>query len=143
MSMQPTIERFCALYSDLTIPKLSQLGEIYHKDVCFCDPVEQIQGLTHLEAYLKHGLTGVQHCRFEILDIIQQDTQVSIQWNMYLSHPKIKQGASLVTPGVSLLRLEQDRIIFHRDYFDLGKMLYEQLPLLGKVIHHIKRRLSH
>lgn len=42
-------------------------------------------------------------------------------------------------------RLEFDetgKVCLHRDYFDLGAMLYEQLPLLGAVVRTIKGRLG-
>ena len=34
------------------------------------------------------------------------------------------------------------KVCLHRDYFDLGAMLYEQLPLLGPVVRVIKGRLG-
>jgi hypothetical protein len=33
-------------------------------------------------------------------------------------------------------------VCLHRDYFDLGAMLYEQLPLLGAVVRTLKGRLG-
>ena len=37
---------------------------------------------------------------------------------------------------------EAGKVCQHRDYFDLGAMLYEQLPLLGPVVRTIKMRLG-
>jgi hypothetical protein len=34
------------------------------------------------------------------------------------------------------------KVRYHRDYFDLGAMLYEHLPLLGSLVKTIKRRLG-
>ena len=60
---------------------------------------------------------------------------------MLLQHPKLNSGKIFSVPGVSIIRYE-DKIYSHRDYFDLGAMLYEQLPLLGGLIRMIKRKLG-
>jgi hypothetical protein len=43
--------------------------------------------------------------------------------------------------GISHLRFGE-KIDYHRDYFDLGQMVYEQIPLVGRIIKTIKKRLS-
>ncbi|HGP4674712.1 TPA: nuclear transport factor 2 family protein, partial [Vibrio cholerae O1] len=40
------------------------------------------------------------------------------------------------------LHFAEGKVTYHRDYFDMGEMLYEQLPVLGQVIRAIKRRLG-
>ncbi|HDY7901818.1 TPA: nuclear transport factor 2 family protein, partial [Vibrio vulnificus] len=53
-----------------------------------------------------------------------------------------KKGACVEVKGVSHLKFEAGKVIYHRDYFDLGEMLYENLPLLGGIIRAIKQRLG-
>ncbi|MCT7655735.1 hypothetical protein MBH78_16005 [Oceanimonas sp. NS1] len=55
--------------------------------------------------------------------------------------PRLNGGRPVTVPGVSHLCFA-DSIYYHRDFFDLGAMLYEQLPLLGKGIRALKRRLN-
>jgi len=38
---------------------------------------------------------------------------------------------------MSHLKFADGKVISHRDYFDLGEMLYEHIPLLGGVIKSI------
>jgi hypothetical protein len=40
------------------------------------------------------------------------------------------------------LRTRNGKIYYHRDYFDMGAMLYEHLPLLGRIIQRLKHRLG-
>ena len=35
-----------------------------------------------------------------------------------------------------------DKVYRHRDYFDAGALLYEHVPLLGRVIRWLKRRMG-
>jgi hypothetical protein len=44
--------------------------------------------------------------------------------------------------GSSHLKGVGDKVVYHRDYLDLGAMLYEQLPLLGRVIRSLKNRAA-
>ncbi len=36
----------------------------------------------------------------------------------------------------------RDKVYRHRDYFDAGAMLYEHLPVLGRVVSWLKRRVG-
>jgi hypothetical protein len=43
--------------------------------------------------------------------------------------------------GVSHLKIS-DKIDYHEDFYDMGAMLYEQLPLLGSVTRWLRLRLA-
>ena len=62
---------------------------------------------------------------------------------MYYEHPKIKHGQLQQVEGASYLRLGDDqKIQYHRDYYDLGSMIYDHIPLLGRILRWIKNKLS-
>jgi limonene-1,2-epoxide hydrolase len=42
--------------------------------------------------------------------------------------------------GVSEIKFDE-RITYHRDYFDVGSMFYEQVPILKTIIQALKKRL--
>ena len=66
-----------------------------------------------------------------------------VQWVMTFSHPRLNGGEQITVPGVSYLRFSgAEKVAFHQDYFDVGAMLYEQIPVLGRIITHLKRRLG-
>jgi len=47
--------------------------------------------------------------------------------------------------NVSQLRFDFhgfDKVYRHRDYFDAGAMLYEHLPVVGRVVSWLKRRIG-
>ena len=50
-------------------------------------------------------------------------------------------GIILDSSGCSHL-LWHDKVYRHRDYFDAGALLYEHLPVLGRVIAWLKRRMG-
>ena len=82
-----------------------------------------------------------QELSFEIKEVLQDDTQASLFWQMQYRHPKLNKGEIVRVDGMSQLKFHQ-RIYFHRDYFDLGQMLYEHLPCMGGLIRLLKDRAA-
>ncbi|QIA62921.1 nuclear transport factor 2 family protein [Vibrio astriarenae] len=129
-------------YQRLGKNNLDTLGEIYHNDVVFEDPAHKLSGLNSLEAYFHSMYSNVNSCHFEILSADQVDQRGYIKWLMTLSHPKLSSGNSIEVEGLTFVEFRDGKVIHHRDYFDLGAMLYEHLPLLGRVVSTIRRKLG-
>ncbi|MGB0230941.1 MAG: nuclear transport factor 2 family protein, partial [Pseudohongiellaceae bacterium] len=81
-------------------------------------------------------------CAFRFHSTIVNDTDVFMTWTMFLNHPKLSGGETVRVEGASYLRTRNGKVYYHRDYFDLGAMLYENVPLLGRVIRKLKSRLG-
>ncbi|PSJ45789.1 nuclear transport factor 2 family protein [Zobellella endophytica] len=139
--MSPALAAFCRLYQGLSPAGLQALREVYAPDVHFCDPAHELRGVSALQAYFEGLFAHVSQCRFDIAQAMEQDGEAFIRWQMHLVHPRLNGGAGITVPGVSHLRFD-GQVYYHRDYFDLGNLLYEQLPVLGGVIRALKRRLS-
>lgn len=130
-----------ALYSRLGAVTREQLAEVYDDRLVFRDPVHQIAGIQALCDYLNNASQGLETCRFDFLDITSSAESSWLRWNMHYAHPRLKRGAPLVLEGVSLLQ-HREKIVFQQDFYDMGAMLYEHLPLLGGAIGAVKRRLA-
>ena len=77
-----------------------------------------------------------------LISHIDKGSEAAIYWQMHLRHKKINSGNTITVEGHSLLRRQDNRVIYHRDYFDIGSMIYEHLPVLGWIIRLIKRKAS-
>lgn len=140
-SPEALLLRFSQLYASLDNTALSALPEIYHRDIRFIDPVGEHQGLSSLQDYFRQLLTNLDYCRFTLTTPQQDEQQAVVCWQMIYAHPRLLRGQELTLEGISQLRFADRRIIYQRDYYDLGAMLYEHLPLVGQVVRSIKRRL--
>ena len=134
------LERLKDNFKDLQKADWSKLGEIYANDVLFKDPVHELRGLVSLEDYLSSMCTDLTDCRFEYLDQLVSGNSAYLKWEMHFKHPRLGQ-AVIDVRGVSHIRWT-DKIDYHEDFYDLGAMLYERLPLLGSVTRWIKLRLA-
>ena len=137
------IKAVCELFANLNSQQVTtaNFAQAYRKDVVFTDPLHVIEGLEALVSYSQSLYSNVTSCRFEFERILERDGEATLIWKMHLVHPKLNGGKLVVVPGVTHA-LFDDRIYYHRDYFDAGAMLYEQLPILKQVIGWLKARLK-
>lgn len=136
------VDKLQAFYGDLNIDKLDDLDQLYHDDIVFTDPLQHVVGMDDFRAYLKHTMENVEYCHFTFDDQCVGDTQGFMAWQMRYAHPKLANGIEIILPGVSYVTFEDGLIKEQRDYYDLGAMLYEHVPLVGYIIDKIKKRLT-
>ncbi|MGM0481665.1 MAG: nuclear transport factor 2 family protein [Pseudomonadota bacterium] len=141
MANQELVDSLKSFYDEFKSENLEQLSELYHDDINFTDPIHQIVGLDDLKAYFEHTMENVKYCHFAFDDELVGDEKAYLTWQMRFSHPKLADGIEIVLPGVSHLQFEDGKIREQQDYYDLGAMLYEHVPLVGYVIDKIKQRL--
>jgi len=134
-----TVARF---YSELNKDNLSRFEEIYHSSIVFEDAAHRIEGYAALLSYFQNLYQNVDRCQFGIAEQYQCGSAGFLTWTMQLQHPRLAGGNQIDVKGISHLKFDDGKVVYHRDYFDLGEMLYEQLPLLGSVIRAIKQRLG-
>ncbi|EMP55444.1 hypothetical protein MSNKSG1_06223 [Marinobacter santoriniensis NKSG1] len=134
-----TIEHFQALFNELDKGNLNKLQEVYGEDIVFQDPFGQVSGLDALTRYFAGAYSNVIACRFEFGQAVVQGAAVALPWVMVLRHKRIRGGREIRVDGISHLRIADGRVVFHRDYFDAGQLLYENLPALGRIIRWIRK----
>lgn len=141
--MNEPLARFIGLYQQLDKQQLHRLPEVYAEHVVFTDPAHRIEGLAALGDYFAALYQRLAYCRFVITSQQQQGRQAWLGWTMTFSHPRLRGGEPVTVEGATRLEFDETgKVCQHRDYFDLGAMLYEQLPLLGPVVRTIKMRLG-
>ena len=142
-SCSAPVKAVCELFANLNSQQVTRanFARAYRSDIVFTDPLHVINGLDALVDYTESLYTNVDSCRFEFERILERTGEATLIWKMHLVHPKLNSGNLVVVPGVTHV-LFDDRIYYHRDYFDAGAMLYEQLPVLKQVIGWLKARLK-
>ena len=136
----PVLERFKSYFRVLHQADLSKLREFYDDQIVFRDPVHDMRGLVELEDYFTTLCADLSDCRFEYLDEVVGERTAYVKWVMHYRHPRLRNRLISVR-GVSHLKFG-DKIEFHEDFYDMGAMLYEQLPVLGNVTRWLRLRLA-
>jgi len=137
------MDKFLETYRNLTAENLTELGNLYTEDIRFIDPVHEIKGLLRLTEYFSNLYNSIGSIGFHFSHQLRQGAEGYVQWQMTLTHTRLNSGREITVPGASYLRfVDTDKVCLHRDYFDLGAMIYERIPILGGFISSIKKRLS-
>ncbi len=140
--MSDFLRRFAHTFAELDRHHLDRLGELYSADVLFRDPLHEIRGLPAVQRYFGELYANVSELRFDFYGFDQvRDGEGYLRWTMSYRHPRLKNGQLIRVEGCSHL-LWNGKVHQHRDYFDAGALLYENLPLMGGAIRWLKRRLA-
>ena len=132
--------KFVDIYQRLSVDNLHLLAELYHQNITFIDPMHKLTGFEQLAHYFDGLYQQLSYCEFSIEQVIAEENEAAIYWNMSYQHPRLNAGNVVHVQGSSHIRGDGDKVIFHRDYIDLGAMLYEQVPLLGRIIRFLKKK---
>lgn len=136
------LDSFIDVYSQLSTDNLQLLDYLYHQDVIFIDPMQSLQGLAQLKKYFDNLYSNLLSCNFTIVQVIHEGNQAAIYWQMTFCHPYLNRGNKVTVSGSSHIQGNEDKVTYHKDFVDLGAMLYEQIPFLGQLIRFIKRKAA-
>lgn len=136
----PIVESFKAFYRELNMAKLDDISTLYADDIVFRDPVHQLKGIHALHSYMNDLCSNLRQCQFEYLDQLIGPYSAYIKWHMHFSHVRLG-NRTITVRGMTHIQFDQ-KVYFHEDSYDLGQMLYEQLPLLGPATRFLKKRLA-
>jgi hypothetical protein len=99
--------------------------------------------LAALKSYYAHAYSRVVSIRFDFETISNQGPDYFAPWQMSLKVRGLNQGNEYVVSGISHLKFKSDGLVIaHRDYLDLGEMIYERLPVQGLIIRGLKKLLK-
>lgn len=123
---------------------LEVLVELYDDKIHFQDPVVTVDGLQALNKYYQHAYSQVNYIKFNFTDIISHENTHTCQWDMEININRLNSGKSYLVQGASVIRFSEtsQKVIYHRDYLDLGALIYEKVPVMGSLVRAFKKKLS-
>lgn len=147
MNTPEIVQQFISMYQTLNKDNLHQLKTVYSNDVVFIDALHEVKGLSVLEAYFKAMYGNLSSSSITVTHVQSNSSNEAsgeegtayLTWTMEYVHPKLSGGKTIALDGVTQIRFDE-KITYHRDYADMGQMLYEHIPVLGSAIRFIKRR---
>ncbi len=136
-------QRIRDAFNNLRAESLDILDDFYSPEVLFRDPIGEVKGLPALKRYYGRMYENVQEIRFEATDEVAQGNAHVLVWTMYLRARGLNKGNEVELEGISVLHFNSEELVsYHRDYFDMGAFIYTHVPVLGRVIRIINRRLE-
>ena len=138
---QLLLNNFKAFYQNSGELHLEQIDALYTQDIEFRDPLHTILGILALKSYMKNLYATSRDIRFEYTDELYGENWATISWLMHFRHPSLAGGKLISVRGITQIRFT-DRIFYHEDFYDLGAMIYQHVPILGRIIRFINQRIG-
>lgn len=126
-------------FEEMDLKTVDDLDAVYAPGVLFQDPVHKIEGREGLKRYFLALNKNLVEGKFDFTSVDVMDGRCFMQWVMRVRLKRPKK--TIVLHGLTLLEYGE-LITFHRDYFDLGEMVYEHVPILGGILRRIKKKLA-
>ena len=142
-SEDPKAQLTYQIFNELRSNNTDILDQFYDQRIEFKDPVGQINGLDSMKTYYKEMYKAVESIRFDFKPFSVSEDRYFFPWTMYLKTPNLNSGEEFGVEGVSEIHFQGDLVTFHRDYFDMGEFIYERLPVFGRIVKTIRKRLQH
>ena len=142
-SIEDRKKRIISAFNSLNKDNLDVLDSFYDNSIEFTDPVTSVKGLPQAKKYYAHSYQNVISIHFDFLQINNEADLYFAKWNMHLQAKNLNPKKPFIVEGLSVLKFgSNDKVISHRDYLDLGSLVYEKLPVLGAMIRRIKKTMQ-
>ncbi|MCC6708253.1 MAG: nuclear transport factor 2 family protein [Gammaproteobacteria bacterium] len=139
----PRVTTVCRLWETLSPDSLATLASVYHEQVHFIDPFNDIRGTAALQALLTRMFERLAEARFVVLEVALQADGAVLIWDFHYRLRDWQPARQRLIHGLTHLRFDDDgRVLEHRDYWDASMQVYAQLPLLGAVLRWLRRHIG-
>jgi ketosteroid isomerase-like protein len=135
-------QKFQHFFENLNKEKMHLVEEFYHPELEFHDPIGTLKGVKKMRRYYERMYKSVTSIKFEFSNFVESGNDIVGVWKMTLVTPNLNGGEPVVVDGNSVIKFKDGKAIYHRDYFDMGVFIYENIPVLGFVIKNIKNRFK-
>ena len=126
-------------YENLKEGSLDEMDLFYDENVFFKDPFNEIGGRDKLMKIFEHMFETLEKPQFVILDTIENSGSAFLTWDFFL---RIK-GRAYKIHGSSHLKFnKENRIIYQRDYWDVGEEILLNVPFIRLMYSYFRKKLA-
>ena len=116
-----------------------QTALVYAPEAYLNDTLVGIDGAARIEAYFSRTMQDTRVLNVRFLDRASSGIDCFVRWEMRVEHDALAGGEPVLSYGVTQFRFDKEgRVLLHKDFWDSGTGLYEQLPVLGRVLGRIR-----
>ena len=116
-----------------------QTVTVYAPEGYLNDTLVGITGAAAIQAYFAHTIERSRVLRVEFFERAPAGTDWYVRWQMTVEADGLNGGQPVVSYGVTQFRFDaQGRVLIHKDFWDAGSGLYEQLPVLGALVRRVR-----
>lgn len=127
-------------FAGMTVASVrEQTASVYAPGGYLNDTLVGIEGADRIEAYFSHTMERARLLNVEFLERAPVGTDWYVRWRMTVAADGLNGGEEVVTYGVTQFRFDAvGRVLIHKDFWDSGTGLYEQLPVIGGAVRRVR-----
>ena len=131
--------RYADAYEALAPDTIEGLCALVAPDVRFRDPFSDFTGRERLAAVFRHMFEGLNEPAFAVSDIAVGERGAYLRWDFRFAY----RGRAYRIEGMSEVHFGEDGLVTtHLDHWDSGSQVYLHVPVLGRIIGAIRRRVA-
>lgn len=136
------VARYARFFEEMSAARVPALAELVTDDVHFRDPFNDVRGARAMMRIMAHMYETCDQADFRVIDTMAGGVRAFLTWEFDF-RPRRMRGAAWHVDGATALTFAADgRVSAHIDYWDAGSQFYGRLPVLGRVIRMLRRRLQ-
>lgn len=95
-------------------------------------------------AHLRRMRSSAEDLEVRLLNRLDDGADVYLIWQMLATFTPVRSPVTSNTIGMTHLRFDDaGRIVLHQDFWDASEGFYQHVPVLGSIIHRIRRGFDH
>ena len=133
------LTEFKELFINLNESTLDDIVSYYDEIVFFKDPFNEFNGREKLKKLFLHMFITFKNPHFVFIDTIENSEGIFLTWDFNLSYKE----KLFKIHGSSHLKLnDEEKIVYHRDYWDVGEELLLKIPLIKSLYGFFQNKLA-
>lgn len=120
-----------------------QTALAYAEDAYLDDTIMTHHGPEEIRDYFLQTAETMSEFEVNILDTGRSGPDHYIRWEMIFAAPKLAGGEPIHSVGISQVRFNKEgKVAFHQDFWDSGRHIYGQIPVVGGLIGIVRNRMK-
>ena len=133
------LTKYKELFLNLNESTLDNIVSYYDENVFFKDPFNEFNGREKLKKLFIHMFITLKNPHFVFIDNIENSEGVFLTWDFVFSYKE----KLFKIHGSSHLKLnDEEKIVYHRDYWDVGEEILLKIPLIKSLYGFFQSKLS-
>jgi len=133
------VDDYIDFFERLEPASLDRVEEVFEPSARFSDPFNDVTGPRGIRSVFEHMFESCTSPRFRVTERAIEEKVAYLKWRFtFDSGKQIRSitGVSRVVFG------DSGRVLEHEDYWDAAGQVYERLPILGRLLRALRRRLA-
>lgn len=135
---QEALDRYAAYFATVSPASLDRLSDVFTDDVEFRDPFNHTRGLGAVRRVFERMYESIEGPRFDVLHTVADGRIGYLKWRF---SGRLR-GRPFSFVGMSEIVFRDGKAAVHVDYWDAASEVYEKVPLLGRVLRVLRRRIA-